>query len=124
MTPVMFDAMEKQKRIYDQFNGEYFFCNTIGGLVKPSNLRRNVWLPALKKAGLKIREMKQTRHSFATLALSCGENPLWIAKIMGHRNTDMIIRVYSKYVENAAGSKDGTAFDGIYQGTKSNNEEQ
>ena len=45
--------------------------------------------------------MKQTRHSFATVAMSCGENPLWIAKVMGHKNTEMIIKVYSKYIENA-----------------------
>jgi integrase len=43
--------------------------------------------------------MKQTRHSFATVALSCGESPLWIAKVMGHRNTEMVIKVYSKYIE-------------------------
>jgi integrase len=92
--------------------------------VNPPNLRRDVWWPALEKAGLKVREMKQTRHSFATIALSCGENPLWIARVMGHRNTDMIIKVYSRYVENAVGSKDGAAFDGLYQGIKSKNGEQ
>jgi integrase len=124
LTPVMFAALESQEKIYDQFKGEYFFCNTSGGIVNPSNLRRDVWWPALNAAKLKNREMKQTRHSFATIALSCGENPLWIARVMGHRNTDMIIRVYSKYVENVAGAKDGAAFDGIYQGTKSKNEEQ
>ena len=124
LTPIMFEALEKQKKVYDQFNGEYFFCNTTGGLVNPSNLRRDVWWPALKAAELKVREMKQTRHSFATLALSCGENPLWIAKVMGHRNTDMIIKVYSRYVENAKGSKDGATFDGLYQGIKSKDGEK
>lgn len=124
LTPVLFEALEKQKRVYDQFKGEYFFCNTTGGLVNPSNLRRDVWWPALKEAGLKVREMKQTRHSFATIALSCGENPLWIAKVMGHRNTDMIIKVYGRYVENAAGTKDGASFDGLYQVIKSKHGEQ
>jgi integrase len=51
--------------------------------------------------------MKQTRHTCATIALSCGENPLWIAQFMEHRNTDMIIKVYSKYIEKGPGSKDG-----------------
>jgi hypothetical protein len=54
-------------------------------------------------------------------ALSCGENPLWIAKVMGHRNTEMIIKVYSKYIENAAGTEDGCRFDQVIKGT---NEEQ
>ncbi len=76
----------------------------------------------MKKAGLKYREIKQTRHSFATNALSCGESPLWIAKVMGHRDTDMIIRVYGKYIENASGFKDGTNLDAIYQGFIGNDE--
>jgi hypothetical protein len=35
---------------------------------------------------------------------------------MGHRDTDMIIRVYSKYIENAGGYQDGTKFNGMYGG--------
>lgn len=121
LTPVMYDALEEQRKIYDRFKRKYFFCSTTGGMVHPSNLRRDAWRPALKRAGLKVREMKQTRHSFATIALSCGENPLWIAKVMGHRNTEMIIKVYSKYIENAAGTEDGCRFDQVIKGT---NEEQ
>jgi len=66
------------------------------------------------KAKLKYRNMRQTRHSFATNALSCGENPLWISKVLGHRNTDMVIRVYSKYIENINGFADGKKLDEIY----------
>jgi hypothetical protein len=49
--------------------------------------------------------------------LSCGESPLWIAKILGHRDADMIIEVYGKYVENASGLKDGTKLNVAYQFT-------
>jgi integrase len=100
-------ALQAQKAIYDRYKGEYFFCATTGAQVNLTNLRKRQWVPALERAGLQYREMKQTRHSFATVALSSGENPLWIAQVMGHRNTDMIIRVYGKYIENALGSQDG-----------------
>ena len=116
----MFEPLKAQKKIYDRFGGEYFFCSAAGKCVNPSNLRRRVWVPALEKAGLKIREMKQTRHSFATIALGCGENPLWIAKVMGHRNTDMIIKVYGRYVENESSFSDGTRLDEVFQGAKRN----
>ena len=67
------------------------------------------WRPALKKAGIPYRPMIQTRHTFATTAISLGENPLWIAHIMGHRDTDMVIKVYAKYLKNVAGNTDGRA---------------
>ena len=120
--PAMLEALEAQKKIYDKYGSEYFFCTKRGHRVDSSNLRERVWLPALKEAGLKNREMKQTRHSFATLALSCGEDPLWIAKFMGHRNTDMIIRVYAKYIEGINALKEGTLLDKAFQGIKGNNE--
>ena len=113
----MVQALKAQKKIYDQFECEYFFCSKNGERVDPSNLRRRIWIPSLKKANVELRQMKQTRHSFATNALSCGENPLWIAKVMGHRDTNMIIKVYSKFIEDAAGFKDGSNLDAVYQGS-------
>jgi len=116
LLPVVYAALVAQKKIYDKFKGEYFFCSPQGKRIDPNNLRRRVWMPTLIKAELFYREMKQTRHSFATNTLSCGENPLWIAKVMGHRDTDMIIRVYGKYIENAGRHEDGANFDGMYKG--------
>jgi integrase len=119
LLPVMNEPLVAQKKIYDRFKGKYFFCTSTGNRIDSDHLRRRVWMPTIKKSGLKYREMKQTRHSFATNALSCGENPLWIAKVMGHRDTDMIIRVYGKYIENAGKHEDGAKFDGIYKGIMS-----
>lgn len=122
LIPVMYEALKAQKRIYERFKGKYFFCSPAGTPVSRSNLRGRVWIPALKSAGLEIRDMKQTRHSFATVALSCGESPLWIAKVMGHKNTEMIIKVYGKYIENAGMSNDGTSLNRLYQESKSSSE--
>jgi integrase len=115
MTPVMYNALKAQQVIHEKIKSGYFFSTPEGNLIHPPNLRKRIWIPALNSAELQYREMKQTRHTFATIALSCGENPLWIAKIMGHRDTNMIIKVYSKYVENASDSKDGTMINLAYQ---------
>ena len=124
LTQVMRDALQRQKAIYDKAQGEYFFCTQTGDRVDLSNLRQNVWIPSLKKANVRIREMKQTRHSFATNALSYGENPLWIAKVMGHRNADMIIKVYGKFIEDARGTADGDSLTKAYRSAMGNKEEQ
>jgi len=68
LLPVSLEALLAQKEIYNRFKGDYFFCNTKGNRIDRSSLRREVWIPALKRAGLPIREIKQTRHTFATLA--------------------------------------------------------
>lgn len=78
-------------------------------------MRKQVWEPALRKAGLAYREMKQTRHTFATLALSSGANPLWIAKFLGHRNTEMIFKVYGKYIDKANNQRDYGPLNEIFQ---------
>ncbi len=113
LIPAMLGALKTQAEIYERFKGEYFFCTTTGAGIDTNNLRDRVWRTALEKANLPYREMKQTRHTFATVALSCGENPLWVARVMGHRNTEMIIRVYGKFIEQARGMPDGGLFNSV-----------
>lgn len=44
--------------------------------------------PLCRRAGVRYRYAYQLRHTFATLAISAGENEKWIAKQMGHGTTD------------------------------------
>ena len=41
---------------------------------------------------------------------AAGENPEWIARQMGHTTTEMLFRVYSRYVPNLT-RRDGSAFE-------------
>ncbi len=111
----MLEPLQEQKKIHDSLGGEYFFCTPNGCAIHLSNLRRKAWIPALRGTGVKLREMKQTRHTFATVALSCGENPLWIAQVMGHRDAEMVIQVYSRYVENLRGTEDGSTLEAMFR---------
>jgi integrase len=76
------------------------------------NVMNRVWYPALPHAGIGIRERKpsQTRHTFATLALSAGEAIGWVTKRMGHSDTKMIIEHYCRLIPNLT-LQDGSAFD-------------
>ena len=51
--------------------------------------------------GLRYRESYQTRHTFATLALTAGANPSYIARQLGYTNANMLFRVYSKWIDGA-----------------------
>ncbi len=88
LIPVMKTALLEQKSLCEKLESKYLFCTTTGELLNHANLSNRVWRPALKEAGIPYRPMIQTRHSFATMALSLGENPLWIAHAMGHRDTE------------------------------------
>ena len=50
------------------------------------------------------------RHTAATLWLAAGENPEWIARQLGHANTEMLFKVYSRYVPNLT-RQDGSAME-------------
>lgn len=50
------------------------------------------------------------RHTGATLWLASGEAPEWIARQMGHANTEMLFKVYSRYVPNLT-RQDGSAME-------------
>lgn len=61
-------------------------------------IRKKVWIPALKRANIKYRNPYQTRHTFASMLLSRGEKPLWVAQQMGHKDWGMIIKVYGRWI--------------------------
>ena len=53
--------------------------------------------------------MYQTRHPFASLMLSTGKDPLWVARMLGHTSTEMLHRHYGKFIRNRM-RKDGGRF--------------
>lgn len=66
--------------------------------VSDQPLRRLVWIPALKALNVKYRNPYQTRHTFASMMLSQGKNPMWVAQQMGHKDWGMIRKVYGRWV--------------------------
>lgn len=100
----------KEQQASSRLKSEWVFCNAVGGPLDRDNLMNRVWYPALKRAGIRERTPYQTRHTFATLALSAGEDIGWVAKQMGHANTKMVIEHYYRFIPNLT-RQDGSAFD-------------
>ncbi len=72
------------------------------------SLLKTFWTPAIKRAKVRYRNQYQTRHTYASMMLSAGENPIWVAQQMGHKDWTMIARVYGKWMKEAnpeAGNK-------------------
>ena len=75
-----------------------------------TNFTNRVWYPLLRHLDLRRRRPYQTRHTAATLWLSTGESPEWIARQLGHTTTEMLFRVYSRFRPNLT-RQDGAAFE-------------
>ncbi|AKF49867.1 site-specific integrase [Pseudomonas syringae] len=67
-------------------------------------IRKTMWVTAMKKAGARYRRPYQTRHTYASMMLSAGEHPMWVAKQMGHTDWTMIARVYGRWMPSADSS--------------------
>ncbi len=59
---------------------------------------RKQWLKLFIDGEVEYRYPYQTRHTYASMLLSNGENIAWIATQMGHTTTEMITRNYGKFI--------------------------
>jgi len=97
------EALEAQRQ-YSQLRGEEVFLNPRTGEAWEHDgpVRKTAWQPALKRAEVRYRYPYQTRHTFASTLLSAGENPVWVASLMGHKDWAMIIKVYGRWIPSVA----------------------
>ncbi|WP_269620640.1 site-specific integrase [Zhongshania sp. BJYM1] len=109
MSDSVFTALKSQFEATGHVS-EYVFCNSLGRPLDNKNFTDRVWYPLLRYLALDARRPYQTRHTAATLWLAAGESPEWIARQMGHTSTEMLFRVYSRYVPNLT-RNDGSAFN-------------
>ncbi|MCL5424900.1 MAG: tyrosine-type recombinase/integrase, partial [Gammaproteobacteria bacterium] len=111
----VYDALKTQYAATGHMS-KYVFCNQLGQPLDHNNVTKRVWYPLLKSLGLTKRRPYQTRHTAATLFLASGENPEWVARMLGHSSTEMLFKVYSRYVPNAT-RMDGSAFERLLGNT-------
>jgi integrase len=109
MNQLVFDALQAQHQVTGK-SSDYVFCNGKGRPVDNLNFINRVWKPMLRNLGIEHRRAYQMRHTAATLWLAAGEAPEWIARQLGHTTTEMLFRVYSRYVPNLT-RRDGSAMD-------------
>jgi len=120
MSQPVYDALEAQYETTGR--GAFVFCNQVGKPLSVHNVTKRVWYPLLRYLDLPKRRPYQARHTAATLWLASGENPEWIARQLGHSSTEMLFRVYSRYVPNLT-RQDGSAFAALLSKKLNSNEE-
>lgn len=99
LLPPALEALKNQK-VFTYLEGNRVFYNPRTNIPweTDAQIRKTSWTHILKKAGVRYRNPYQTRHTFASMMLSAGENLLWVANQMGHRDTEMIIKNYGRWI--------------------------
>lgn len=94
-----------EKSLKEQFKdtglrGKEIFLTTHGyGFQDAGSIRKTYWDPLIKRLGLPSRNQYQTRHTFATMMISRGEDILWVSKMLGHKDASITLRFYAKHNE-------------------------
>lgn len=65
------------------------------------------WRKALAIAGVRYRKPYQTRHTFASMMLSAGENVMYVAGQMGHADWSMLVKVYGHWLPSGGVTQAG-----------------
>lgn len=63
-----------------------------------AQIRKTLWEPLLKRAGVRHRNPYQVRHSYASGLLTDGHNPWYVAQQLGHVDVQMVFKVYGKFI--------------------------
>src|SRR5208337_1144835 len=107
MLPPVREALTAQKPS-SWLLGDYVFLDGKQQPVNQELFRMKVWEPVLKRLGVRYRPPYQMRHTFATLAISVGENINWVARMLGHQSPVVTLEKYNRYVPNLT-REDGKA---------------
>lgn len=93
----------QRQREHTQMKSEYVFLNpyTAEPFADTSMAVQRVWRPSLRILGIRDRDARETRHTYATMALMAGVNPAYIARQLGHANAKMVYEVYAKWIDGA-----------------------
>ncbi len=68
------------------------------GMPKRSTMFQRAFRALLKALNLKDRKLYTTRHTFASLMLSQGEEAMWVSKTLGHKDLNTTYKTYSHYI--------------------------
>jgi len=107
--PVHAALLEQRRRTGEH---PFVFCTGNGTPLDNDNVTTRLWYPLLRHLGLAPRRPYQTRHTCATLWLAAGENPEWVARQLGHVDTTMLFKTYSRFIPNLTRT-DGSAFNAL-----------
>lgn len=75
------------------------FTALSGGALRYSNFRRDIWDPAVEKAGLRGVTPHVLRHTSATLLIAAGASVKDVQAHLGHADASVTLNIYASVIE-------------------------
>lgn len=113
------DALERQRKVSQLAGGRVFLTVAGGDLENTDMPLDSWWKPAMKVSGIRHRDARQTRHTYATMMLMAGVTPAYAARQMGH-GIEMFLRTYSKWIDGADKGAEQRKLDSFISASKPN----
>lgn len=98
LPPVAVQALRSHQAASLRVGDEKVFAAPEGGWIGRDTFRERFWRPLLKTLGIAHRGFHQTRHTYATHALSAGVPINIVAGILGHTNPATTLRMYARWI--------------------------
>jgi len=98
MTKLALEALLDQKQYTYDAGVEIFHNPRTNKPWSKSDVFARYWYQILDNAKVKHRNPHQMRHTFISYMLSRGNKPEVLYKMVGHTNTEMIYKVYGKFI--------------------------
>ncbi|WQY15536.1 site-specific integrase [Helicobacter pylori] len=84
----------KELQASEPANKKFVFIS----MPKRSTMFQRAFRSLLRALNLKDRKLYTTRHTFASLMLSQGEEAMWVSKTLGHKDLNTTYKTYSHYI--------------------------
>ena len=111
-------VLERQLKLTFREDDEeaFIFINPITNIyfLDDQTPRKSYWYPTLDALKIRRRPAYNTRHTFATLALMAGANPMWVARQLGHTSMKMLLEVYAKWIDDSDDSRERNKLDQLF----------
>jgi len=90
-------SKENSVYVFETYNNNPFTTS--------DKISSHYWKPCLVKENIEYRNLYQMRHTFASMMISNGEDILWVANMLGHKDSTTTLEKYARYIKQEKRSR-------------------
>ncbi|MCW8329077.1 site-specific integrase [Photobacterium sp. SDRW27] len=113
LKPKRIKVLQADNKTHKTLYVRHVFLNTKTGkpFIDSRQYAKSFFTPFLKVLGIKHRGPNQPRHTFASHCLTAGISKEWVARQLGHEDTTMVDKHYSRWLKEDAPNYAGQFYE-------------